>query len=91
VSWQATSPATAPAASPATGTRKARAAVSDWLAANPGPEILSVTVTGGTATVDLAGPDPSQVTPGLWTALENQLGPGVQIVIRFAQLKVLTP
>jgi hypothetical protein len=91
VSWQTTSPVTAPAAGPATDAQKARAAVTDWLAANPGPEILSVTVAGGTATIDLAGPDPSQVTAGLWTALQAQLGPGTTIVICFAQLKTLTP
>jgi hypothetical protein len=44
VSWQTTSPATASAVGPATDTQKARTAVTDWLAANPGPEILSVTV-----------------------------------------------
>jgi uncharacterized hydrophobic protein (TIGR00271 family) len=91
VSWQTTSPVTAPAAGPATDTQKARAAVTDWLAANPGPEILSVTVAGGTATIDLAGADPSQVTAGLRTALQAQLGPETTIVIRFAQLKTLTP
>jgi uncharacterized hydrophobic protein (TIGR00271 family) len=91
VSWQTTSPATAPDASPATDTQKARAAVTGWLAANPGPEILSVTAADGTATIDLAGTDPSQVTAGLWTALQAQLGPAITIEIRFAQLKTLTP
>jgi hypothetical protein len=91
VSVELKGPSAPPPASPATDTQKARAAVTDWLAANPGPEILSVTVAGGTATIDLAGPDPSQVAAGLWTALQAQLGPGTTIVIRFAQLKILTP
>ena len=48
-------------------------------------------MAGGTATIDLAGADPAQVTPGLRTALQAQLGPDVKIVIRFAELKAITP
>jgi uncharacterized hydrophobic protein (TIGR00271 family) len=91
VSWRTSSPVSAPAASPASDTQKAQAAVSDWLASHPGLQVLDISVTGGVATIDLAGTDPSQVTPSLWTALKVQLGPDVTIVIRFAQLKALTP
>ena len=78
-------------ASPASGTQQARAVVTTWLASHPGLEILGVTVAGGTATIDLAGADPAQVTPDLRTALQAQLGPDVKIVIRFAELKAITP
>ena len=91
VTWRTPSPATAPSAAPASDTQKAQAAVSDWLAAHPGLQALGVSVAGGTATIDLAGTDPAQVTPGLRAALTAQLGPDVTIVIRFAQLKTLTP
>lgn len=91
VSWRTTSPATAPAASPPSDTQKARAAVTGWLAAHPGLQVLGVSVAGGIATIDLAGTDPAQVTPDLRAALAAQLGPDVTIAIRFAQLKALTP
>ena len=84
-------PATAPSAAPASDTQKAQAAVSSWLATHPGLQALGVSVAGGIATIDLAGTDPAQVTPGLWAALTARLGPDVTIVIRFAQLKTLTP
>ena len=96
VSWR-TSPVPAaptPAAStgsPASGDRQAQNVVTTWLASHPGLEILGVTVAGGTATIDLAGADPAQVTPDLRTALQAQLGPDVKIVIRFAELKAITP
>ena len=57
----------------------------------PALRILSVWLAGGTVTIDLAGADPAQVTPDLRTALQDQLGPDVKIVIRFAELKLLTP
>jgi hypothetical protein len=96
VTWQTTPvpAAPTPAAStgnPASGDQQARAVVTTWLASHPGLEILGVSVAGGTATIDLAGADPAQVTPDLRTALQAQLGPDVKIVIRFAELKVLTP
>ena len=88
---QAPAPATAPSVAPPSDTQQAQAVVSTWLAAHPGLQALSVSVAGGIATIDLAGPDPAQVTPDLRAALTAQLGPGVQIVIQFAQLKALTP
>ena len=91
VTWRTPAPATAPSAVPASDAQKAQAAVSDWLAAHPGLQALGVSVAGGIATIDLAGTDPAQVTPDLRAALTAQLGPGATIVIRFAQLKTLTP
>ena len=91
VTWRTPAPATAPSAAPASDTQKAQAAVSSWLAAHPGLQALGVSVAGGIATIDLAGTDPAQVTPDLRAALTAQLGPGITIVIRFAQLKTLTP
>ena len=96
VSWRTSPVPAAPApaastASPASGAQQAQNVVTTWLASHPGLEILGVTVAGGTATIDLAGADPAQVTPGLRTALQAQLGPDVKIVIRFAELKAITP
>jgi hypothetical protein len=62
-----------------------------WLASHPDLELLGVSMAGGTATVDLAGADPAQVTPDLRTALRAKLGPDVSIVTRLAELKVPTP
>ena len=70
---------------------QARTVIATWLAAHPGPEVLGVSQAGGTVTVDLAGTSPGQVTRDLWTALQDRLGPDVTIVIRFAELKELTP
>ena len=93
VSWRTTpvpgAQTAAPAGSPAVS--QARTVIATWLTAHPGPEVLGVSQAGGTVTVDLAGTSPAQVTPGLWTTLQDQLGPDVKIVIRFAQLKELTP
>ena len=91
VTWRTPSPATALAAGPASGTQNAQAAVSDWLATHPGLQDLGVSVADGIATIDLAGTDPAQVTPDLRAPLTARLGPGITIVIRFAQLKELTP
>ena len=81
----------APAAAPASDVQKARVALNDWLATHPGLQVLGVSVAGGSATIDLAGPDPALVTAGLRDALAARLGPDVTIVFRFAQLKTITP
>ena len=94
VSWQASPvPATQTPASTASppSAQQARAVVTKWLTAHPGLDLLGVSLTGGTAIVNLAGTDPAQVTPALRTALQAQLGPNGKIVIRFARLKALTP
>jgi hypothetical protein len=101
VSWRTTPVPAAPTpaaptpaastASPASSAQQARAVVTGWRASHPGLEILGVSQAGSTATIDLAGADPAQVTPDLRTALQAQLGPDVKIVIRFAELKVITP
>ncbi len=94
VSWR-TGPVpaaqTAASAGSSADVGQARTVIATWLAAHPGPEVLGVSHAGGTVTVDLAGTSPKQVTPDLWTALQDRLGPDVTIVIRFAQLKELTP
>ena len=96
VSWRTSPVATTPTPAASTGSpgsdaQQARAVVTKWLTSHPGLEILGVSVAGGTATIDLAGADPAQVTPDLRTALQAQLGTNIKIVIRFAELKALTP
>ena len=95
VSWRASPVPATQTPAPSTGStpsaQQARAIVTKWLAARPGLDLLSVSLAGGTATIDLAGTDPAQVTPALRTALQAQLGPSVKIAIRFARLKALTP
>jgi hypothetical protein len=81
----------APAAAPASDAQKAKAALTDWLAAHPGLQVLGVAADGGTITIDLAGTDPAQITPGLREALSARLGPEVPLMFRLAQLKAITP
>ena len=94
VSWR-TTPVPAAQTAASTGSpaavSQARTVIATWLAAHPGPEVLGVSQADGTVTIDLAGTSPKQVTRDLWTALQDQLGPDAKIVIRFAQLKELTP
>lgn len=96
VSWQTPSATTAQAGQTAAGSQpsgvqQARAVVSSWLAKHPGLALLGVSLADGTATIDLAGTSPSQVTSSLRTALKAHLGPDTTIVLRFAQLTTLKP
>lgn len=91
VVWRTPAPATAPTPGPASDTQQAQAVVSTWLTTHPGIQVLGVSVANNVATIDLAGDDQAQVTPDLWTALSDQLGPDIQIVIRFAKLNALKP
>lgn len=95
VNWRTSPVPAAQTAAASTGSPvavdQARTVIATWLAAHPEPEVLGVSQAGGTVTIDLAGTSPGQVTRDLWTTLQDRLGPDVKIVIRFAQLKALTP
>ena len=90
VTWRAPAPATVPSAAPISDTQKATTALDSWLAANPGLQLLGMSETGSTLTIDLAGTSPAQLTPALQQALSAHLGPDVTIAFRFAQLTPVT-
>ncbi|MDQ6727746.1 MAG: DUF389 domain-containing protein, partial [Actinomycetota bacterium] len=75
--------------SPSDASLRARQAVDSWARAHPDVAVLRVTVAGGVATVDVAGPDP---LPDLATLIAGvRAAAGTTAVVRLAPLRQVSP